>query len=151
MQHLRFREAAVSDLPDVENLSRQWVRENNAWGLVPTPTAFLHERIGPCFHVAQAPEGVIGYAFGRIYLNDERAVFPASALVFELEEMYVVPNLRRRGIGGALLDRVLAAARLQGVRHFLVCSAARPIDPVVQFYRSRGFEPWSVQMFRSDD
>lgn len=146
-----MREAVISDLPNVENLSRQWVRENNAWGLVPTPTAFLHERLGSCFLVAEAPGRLLGYAFGQIHLNDERSVFPASVRIFELEELYVVPNERRRGIGGALLDGVLAAARVQGVRHFLVYSAARPIDPVIQFYRSRGFAPWSVQMFRSED
>jgi len=147
---VRIRGATAEDLPDVAALSRRWAQEGITWGMVSTPASLLGERLGPCFQVAEDGDGVVGYAFGRMLAAADLAVFPAGAAVFELQEIYVTPDRRGGGIGGALLDAVLAGARAEGARHSLVYSATRAIEPVMRFYAAHGFLPWSVQMFRSE-
>ncbi len=52
------------------------------------------------------------------------------------------------GIGGSLLDALLAAEQAAGCRHTIVASAGLDIAGAMRFYASRGFQPWSVQMCR---
>jgi ribosomal protein S18 acetylase RimI-like enzyme len=63
----------------------------------------------------------------------------------ELAGMYVVPELRRRGLGRILMDAVIAHARsLSGVRQLrLGVNAAN--DPAVHLYQSAGFTRCGVE------
>jgi ribosomal protein S18 acetylase RimI-like enzyme len=51
-------------------------------------------------------------------------------------------------VSGALVDRVLAAAREEGVPRALVYSAAHDARRILDFYERHGFRSWSVQLFQ---
>src|SRR5262249_35736918 len=59
--------------------------------------------------------------------------------------MYVAPEARRKGVGGALLDEVLRHARaLEGLDQIqLAVGSRRPAARAL--YTSRGFEPWGIE------
>jgi ribosomal-protein-alanine N-acetyltransferase len=58
----------------------------------------------------------------------------------EIADLAVAPAARRRGIGGALLDRVTAAALQAGV-HALYLEVRESNVAALALYRSRGFAP----------
>ncbi|MGB0678323.1 MAG: GNAT family N-acetyltransferase, partial [Polyangiales bacterium] len=60
--------------------------------------------------VAEAPEGLLGYATARIE-SDTRRVLPQRAVI---EDCYVQPAWRRRGIARALLKALLKACAGRG-------------------------------------
>jgi GNAT superfamily N-acetyltransferase len=57
-----------------------------------------------------------------------------------LMSMWVAPEVRRRNIGGALVDLVVAWARSNGVSRLLLDVADLNL-PAVALYASKGFEP----------
>ena len=56
----------------------------------------------------------------------------------EIKRMYVLPALRGRGIGGALLDALEAEARALGVRRLLLETGERQPEALA-LYRRAGF------------
>jgi putative acetyltransferase len=66
----------------------------------------------------------------------------------ELRKLYVARRHRRRGVAGALCDRVDAAARAQGAGGVELWSDTRFLD-AHRFYAGRGYErqPGSRQLF----
>jgi len=142
-----IRPAVPDDLAAVEALSRAWSAEDVTWGLAPTPASFLSARVGQILVVAVQGSHVRGYALGRLGPHQGEAVFRSAGPIFEIEEVYVDPGWRRQGVGGSLLESLVACARDQGATGFLVSSAAKDFDAVTRFYARQGFQVWSVQMF----
>ena len=58
------------------------------------------------------------------------------------------PGFRHRHIGGALLEKLFAVAEHHRIQRFLVSSVSKEMDKILIFYRSHGFKPWYVQMFK---
>lgn len=65
--------------------------------------------------------------------------------VYELSEIAVVPELRGRGIGGALVSRALSWIRARGARTALV--AAFNTNPAATLYWRMGFRPDPLRSF----
>jgi GNAT superfamily N-acetyltransferase len=74
-----------------------------------------------------------GFALFRI-----RPSLSAKAGDAYLEELYVVPNRRGQGIGGALLDAAIQAARDAGANHFEVTTGETDTEARA-LYESRSF------------
>jgi GNAT superfamily N-acetyltransferase len=136
-------------------------RESVAWrssgpglerpgGLVATSVGELERHLGGCFFVAAEEEEIVGFVFGvtRVNRGEASAVFDPGGSYVEIEELYVVPARRSSGVGSLLLGAVVDWANTQGVRYLSAYSATRDFESVVRFYKSCGFETWSVQMFR---
>ena len=85
--------------------------------------------------------GPDGLAEGRTYVADEDgtvvgfATWARAGGVTELEDLFVDPPWRRRGIAAALVSRIVAVLRAQGVRSLEVTA-----NPHAQeFYAAAGF------------
>jgi lactoylglutathione lyase len=63
--------------------------------------------------------------------------------VVEITSLAVAPHIRRRGIGGRLVDHALAACRAEGSRLMTVATALADIDNL-RFYQRRGFRAVSI-------
>jgi GNAT superfamily N-acetyltransferase len=94
-------------------------------------------------HLVLGPEGL---AEGRTYVAEESGVvagFATWALAggaFELEDLFVDPRWRRRGIATALVSRIVDAVRAQGARSLEVTA-----NPHAQaFYSAAGFADCGV-------
>jgi len=62
----------------------------------------------------------------------------------ELKSIAVVPDFQRRGIGRALVNRVLAICRSEGGRAVSVTTATADIDNI-RFYQRCGFRATSIE------
>ncbi len=112
---MSIRRASAEDAADVARLLHDFNTEYDE----PTPgTAFLSQRLEELIGqgdvtVLLAGDGPDGFAQLRF-----RPSVWAEALDAYLEELYVVPAKRGRGIGRALLEGAMDAARAARATHF---------------------------------
>jgi GNAT superfamily N-acetyltransferase len=89
-------------------------------------------------YLVLGPEGL---AEGRTYVAEEQgslvgfATWIQAGGVFELEDLFVDPGWRRRGIAAALVDRIAHVLRARGV----ACLEVTANPHAVGFYRAAGF------------
>jgi GNAT superfamily N-acetyltransferase len=148
MDSVIIRPAAHTDIDGVRLLQQEWAREEITHGFVPEGEAALRRALGPYFLVAEVDGELAGFVTGSENVSDGAAVVPKGAAYLEVNDLYVLPRLRRRKIGGMLLDRLLAEARRGGLGKALVYSATKDVRGVLKFYEGHGFQPWFVQMFQ---
>ncbi len=139
--------AHESDLAEVHQMMRAWEEEAITIGQDACDLAYLRGFLDESFFVARESRRIVGFVCARIIANPGYAAMPTVQRILQIEELYVRPQARGRGVGTALVEAVLQKAREQGVRGFHVFSATRDTDAIVGFYRRHGFEPWGVQMY----
>jgi len=89
-------------------------------------------------YLVLGPEGL---ADGRTYVADEDgtvagfATWARAGGVIELEDLFVDPDWRRRGVATALLARIVDAVRAQGAD----CLEVTANPHAEEFYRAAGF------------
>jgi GNAT superfamily N-acetyltransferase len=89
-------------------------------------------------YLVLGPEGL---AEGRTYVAEEEGSLVGFATwieadeVFELEDLFVEPGWRRRGIAAALVDRIAQVLRARGVERLEVTANPHALG----FYRAAGF------------
>jgi GNAT superfamily N-acetyltransferase len=128
-------------------MQRSWAGEEMAHGFVPATEEQIRASLGPFCLVAIEDCQAVGFVSAVRRDGEATAVMPAGPYL-EIEHLYVVPELRRRGIGKALIDRVLAEAKALGIQHASMYSAVKDLRRVMRFYEQAGFESWYVRMFR---
>jgi RimJ/RimL family protein N-acetyltransferase/N-acetylglutamate synthase-like GNAT family acetyltransferase len=142
------RAGSAADLPQVAELSRRWEAEAITRGFRADTEASLGERLGPYCLVAEHAGRVVGYAIGAVRESEGLAVLPAGVPYLEVEDLYLRPEHRSRGLGGRLLERLFEEAAARGVERALVYSSNLAWERTVAFYRRHGFRMWFVRMVR---
>ncbi len=90
-----------------------------------------------------------GYLFGHISRSEKQSsVMPDGTSLFEVEEIYVVPEMRRRGIGKELF--LYAENAVKGEAEFMMLSTAvKNWQAIFRFYLDElGMEFWSAGLFK---
>ena len=83
--------------------------------------------------VAEADGTVAGYAYAGPYR-------PRPAYRFSVENsVYVAPEAHRRGVGRALLDRLIAEAQARGFRQMIAVIGDADQAPSIALHRAAGF------------
>jgi GNAT superfamily N-acetyltransferase len=110
-----IRRAGKSDAGDIARLLHDFNSEYDDYTPgVPALTERLGELLGEgAITVLLAGDPPAGFALFRL-----RPSLWANAGDAYLEELYVIPERRGEGIGGALLDAAIEAAREAGANHF---------------------------------
>jgi len=135
------RRAAAVDAPTLARLRYRWRSEERGEdgisreSFVDFYTSWAIDRLAS--HVAFLVE-VDGRAAGMAWLVfGSRAPSPnqLDRRTGDLQAVYVIPELRDAGVGGALLDAILAEARVRELEFLTVHSAQR----AVSFYQRAGF------------
>ena len=130
-----IRRAGASDAAAVAKLLHDFNSEYEDY----TPgVPALTERLGELLEsdeitVLLAGDPPLGFALFRL-----RPSLWAKAGDVYLEELYVVPDRRGEGIGGALLDAAIQAARDAGANHFELTTGEDDTE-ARGLYESRGF------------
>jgi GNAT superfamily N-acetyltransferase len=135
---LLARRAAAVDIPALLKLVQRYWEFEGIPGFDAARTAALLQRLcaesalGSAW-VAESGAGLVGYLVAVSVLSLEH-----QGVMAEIDEFFVVPEARGRGIGAALLTQVEAALTAQGcVRVQLQLGVAN--QAARTFYERRGF------------
>lgn len=127
-------------------LSRLWEAENSCRGYRENGEDDIE---GRRVFTAREDGRLVGYLFGAAERAKERSsVMDAGARYFELEELYVVPELRSRGIGRGLFSCAEKALRGDAER-ILLSTATKDWRRILHFYiEELGMDFWSARLFK---
>ena len=145
---IKIRHAETRDLPAISDLATQWAEEGSTIGQEAGTFQHYLEKSGFLI-VAEAGREIIGFLAADTK-TQYLAVFKSRKPYVELEELYVVPGRRGRGIGSLLIDELKAAAKVKGLARYHVYSASRELEAVTAFYRKHGFQVWSIQAYADE-
>jgi len=142
MSNLSIRPASQADIPAITRIYDYAVRHGTAsFELDPPDEAEMARRhraladSGYPYLVAEIDGAVAGYAYAGPY----RA---RPAYRFSVENsIYVSPAMHRRGIGRALLDRLIAECETRGYRLMIAVIGDSAQAPSIELHRAAGFKP----------
>ncbi len=135
------------DVPAIVGLEARWLAEDSTIGMLPVSAADVRAWLGPFCWVAERAGEIVGFAYATVDRSEGLAVIPSGERYLRLEELYVLPDHRHRGVGSQLVHRVLAEAALQGIRRGRVYSSSRDWRRIIDFYEHHGFHMWGIEMF----
>jgi ribosomal protein S18 acetylase RimI-like enzyme len=148
------RAARASDLPRVSVLAAQLVRQHHALdaqrffivdGVEKGYERFLGgelRRKDAIVLVAEEGDALLGYAYATLEPRDWNDLLDACG---KLNDVFVDPTTRRRGVGRALLDAVRAELRGRGAPRMVLMSAWRNPDAHA-FFEAAGFRRTMLEM-----
>jgi ribosomal protein S18 acetylase RimI-like enzyme len=161
---MRVRAAQPSDLPRVSELAAELVRQHHALDearfLLVEPIAVGYRRFftselrreGALILVAEeeeaeavggaVPANILGYAYATLEPRNWNDLLDAAG---KLNDLFVDPGARRRGVGRALALAALAELRARGVPRVVLMSAWRNPDAHA-FFESLGFRRTMLEM-----
>ncbi len=127
-------------------LSAAWAAENSCRGYCANDHADLE---GNRFFLAFHGDEPIGYLFGHVTnATQSSTVMAENTPFFEVEELYVIPEMRSHGVGRTLFRYAETAVR--GDADFMVLSTAtRNWKAILHFYLEElGMEFWNARLFK---
>ena len=140
MSHLTIRPAGPHDIPAITRIYAHSVRHGTAsFELEPPDEAEMARRQGALLEggfpylVADAGDGIVGFAYAGPYR-------PRPAYRWSVEDsVYVDPHAHRRGLGRALLARLIAEAEERGFRQMIAVIGDSQHIPSIALHRALGF------------
>jgi GNAT superfamily N-acetyltransferase len=148
---VNIRNSTKKDIAGIAALSARYTNEVPTWGQVALTEDEIRRLDKWLIWVAEDEDTLIGYAICLPRENDGSCIYSENDKVLELDEIYIVPEARSKGIGSQLIQRINSYARRNGFTKLLVYSSVKDLDPVIEFYRGNGFKTWFVQMFKEVD
>lgn len=145
---LRIREAAPDEavLALLIRFSEEWAAENSCHGYRANERADIE---GNRIFLAHAGSRTVGYLFGKACVSrNMTSIMPEGTPYFEVEELYVIPDRRSRGVGKALFR--YAEEAVAGEADFLLLSTAvKNWRAVFHFYLDElEMEFWSARLYK---
>lgn len=147
MDSLRIRECRGEDLPEVQPLFDDLYADEEHHE--PEPLA---NRMSEFFLVAVEDGCVMGFVLAERRRSDNltdemgKDAFPNDSEYLEVQDLYVMPSARGRGVGSKLMKTLLARARDQGLSRSMVYSANADYARTARFYERFGYRMWHIFM-----
>ena len=140
MDSTSIRPAAPADIAAVTRIYAEAVRHGTAsFELEPPDETEMARRFrsllegGYPYLAAETDGTVVGYAYAGPYR-------PRPAYRFSVEDsIYIDPSAQRRGIGRALLERLIADATGLGFRQMIAVIGDSSQTPSIELHRALGF------------
>ena len=143
-----IREVNLDD--DVLNqliaFSKDWAAENSCFGYRANDKSDIE---GNRIFLAEEDGCVVGYLFGNLYTTERKqADMPEGAPYFEVEELYVVPDKRSRGIGESLFRYVENAVKNKA-EYMVLSTATKNWKAIFHFYIDElNMQFWNARLFK---
>ncbi|MBR2552559.1 MAG: GNAT family N-acetyltransferase [Erysipelotrichaceae bacterium] len=130
MTNIRKEKLNETNIPELIELSELWVEEGCSYGIVANTEEDLKEPL----YVARDDGRLVGYIFGHFYTAEKRTSYiePGSCC-FEVDEFYVLPEYRSRGIGRQLLSAIEAEA-MQSAEYVTLATSTKDYQKILHFY-----------------
>ena len=145
---IEIREAEPSEalFRELIRLSEDWEAEGSCWGYRRNDVSDLE---GRRIFTAESGDKLLGYLFGRLEKTERTSsVMPAGTVYFEVEELYVIPALRSRGLGGRLFRLAEESVRPE-TEYIMLSTATRNWRSILHFYiEELGMDFWNARLFK---
>ncbi|MEK7626231.1 MAG: GNAT family N-acetyltransferase [Patescibacteria group bacterium] len=148
---ITIRKANIGDLKPIQNLSYKLFRNDEGrisnlvmdWSQGPEGEKYFTDRIenrGVCF-VAEDDGEVVGYITGEV----KKDISWRSVHISELENIFIEEKYRHQSIGRRLFEELKNWSKENGAQKMTV-SPSIPNTSAIEFYKSVGFEPYSLEL-----
>ena len=100
--------------------------------------------------LALEDEQMIGYLFGYMDKGERKnSIYEKDELFFDVEELYVKPGFRSRGIGKKLFQYMEEKLKEEKVELILLSTATKNYKAILHFYLDElGMEFWNARLFK---
>ena len=141
-----IHEAKQSDIKRLLELSLMWEKEDSCYGYRANMEDDLRDR----YILAAYDDELIAYIFGKEEIQDKQtSVIDKNMHYFEIEELYVHPSYRSRGIGKQLIERLEEELREKGIELMLLSTATKNWRAIMHFYIDEvGMNFWSARLYK---
>ena len=145
---MTIREAILDEktLAVLIRLSEDWAAENSCYGYRPNEKSDIE---GNRIFLAEDDGRAVGYLFGKVYPSKQmQSVMPEGTPYFEVEELYVVPERRSRGIGMKLFRYAEEAVKTEA-EYMVLSTAIKNWKAIFHFYLDElDMTFWSARLFK---
>ncbi len=146
---MRIYEAELNDelLKKLIDLSAAWESEDISYGYHKNG----REDIEPNrIFLAVDGDEILGYLFGHTEKAERTSsVIKEGTPFFEIEELYVLPDRRSEGIGGALFNYAEQKVKSEGLEYIMLSTSTKDFNSILHFYADNmGMDFWSARMFK---
>ena len=133
-------------LEALKQMSADWAAENSCRGYYANDESDIR---GNRIFLALEGDTPVGYLFGRVARAKRTStVMEENTPYFEVEELYIVPGWRSRGVGGALF-RYAESQVKQDAEYILLSTATKNWKAILHFYIDEmGMDFWSARLFK---
>lgn len=142
-------EAQLNDelLEKLITMSADWEAENSTYGYRKNERNDIE---GNRVFLAEQDGEILGYLYGKENKTERASSIMADGTpYFEIEELYVVPEHRSEGIGGALFNFTEQEVKASGVDYVMLSTATKNYKRILHFYiEELGMAFWSARLFK---
>lgn len=144
-----FKEVELTDkiLEELIVCSECWEQENSCHGYQKNTVEDIK---GNRIFLAVEDDKMVGYLFGYMDKGERKnSIYEKDEPFFEVEELYVKPELRSRGIGRQLFQYMEEILKQEKVELILLSTATKNYKAILHFYLDElGMEFWNARLFK---
>ena len=133
-------------LAQLIRFSEDWAAEDSCFGYRPNDRSDIE---GNRIFLAEDEGEPVGYLLGKVCRSERMSsVMPEGTPCFEVEELYVVPEKRSRGIGEKLFRHTEEAVKAE-VDYMILSTATKNWKAIFHFYLDElDMTFWSARLFK---
>ena len=129
---ITYKKATLDEkeIADLIKLSKMWEDEECTFGLVGNTKDDIHEPL----YVAYDDDKLVGYIMGKYFVEDQkRSYIEVGDKCFEVEELYVIPSYRSKGIGKTLFSLIEKEVK-DNVKYIVLGTSTKDYKKTLKFY-----------------
>ncbi len=148
MSEMNIQKASLSPevLEELLAMSARWEQEANCCGY---RTNTAEDLKGQDIFIATVDGKTVGYLFCHIYTQEkESCTVPHGSRCLEIEELYVLPEYRSRGLGKALYEAAVDGCG-GNADYVTLTTASKNYKAILHFYIDKlDMTFWSARLFQ---
>ena len=143
---ITIHEAKQSDTKRLLELSLMWEKEDSCYGY----RANTEDDFQDCYILAAYDDELVAYVFGKEEIQEKQtSVIDKNMQYFEIEELYVHPSYRSRGIGKQLMESLEKELKKKGLEMMALSTATKNWKAIMHFYIDEiDMNFWSARLYK---